>query len=270
MGEDALWENDMKKIWISAYCLLATALVAEDLPSFREEYLIEEKVDAEEEETFCQEKCTEEPAEECLEEICEEPTKRWGVEARVAWYYPLSGETRKFYDSPILGYQVEGMYQLCRRWQFFGRVAYLEKKGSAEIEVYGGGSSTQYCPRLVLESLDKSLRLRIFQAALGVQYEWCLPCSFSCSLGAGATYSWLWHKHGVEASHYSGYSWYSVGSKNEGMDHALGALIKGSISYDFTRCIRGTLFVDYSATKFSQHDFDFSTVAGGVGVGIYF
>lgn len=254
----------MKKIWIIAYFLLAIPLEAEDLGLLSEECVFQEKTDFQEETVLCQEEYVEKT-------VVEEGSKCWGIEGRVAWYYPLSEETRKFYDSPMLGYQLEGMYQLCGRWQLFARAAYVEKKGSAEIEVYGNGSATHCpCPRLVLESFDKSLRMRLLQAALGVQYEWKLPASFSLSLGAGATYSWLWHKHGVEESHYSGYSWYSVGSKNEGMDHVLGGLIKAHIGYDFTRCIRATLFLDYSVTKFSEHEFDFSTVAGGVGLGVYF
>lgn len=254
----------MKKMWMIVCCLLATAAQAEELSMILEDPVCEDEINMEEEALLCQEECVEAI-------ICEEETKLWGVEGRVAWYYPLSGETRTFYDSPMLGYQLEGMYRLCGRWQLFARAAYVEKKGSAEIEVYGDSSATHYyCPRLVLDSFDKHIRMRVLQGALGAQYEWKLPCSFSLGLGAGATYSWLWHKHGVEESHYSGYSWYSVGSKNEGMDHAWGGLIKAHVGYDLTRCIRATLFVDYSVTKFSQHDFDFSTVAGGLGVGVYF
>lgn len=251
-------------MWMIACFLVAISVNAEDLSLTSEEVRWEEQVYFQEETPLCQEQCVDEA-------ICEEQIKRWGVEGRVAWYYPLSGETRTFYDSPMLGYQLEGMYRLCGRWQLFARATYVEKKGSAEIEVYGDSSATHfYCPRLVLDSFDKHIRMRVLQGGVGVQYEWELPCSFSVGLGAGVTYSWLWHKHGVEESHYSGYSWYSVGSKNEGMDHAFGGLIKAHLGYDLTRCIRTTLFVDYSVTKFSQHDFDFSTIAGGLGIGVYF
>ena len=256
MAWDAILGIVMKKNWMIACYLLVLPLQAEEM-----EMICNQIIDPEEE-ILCQE--------ECVEEVCcEEPLKRWGIEGRIAWYYPLSGETRQFYDSPIIGYQIEGMYQLCGRWQLFARVAYIEKKGKAELEIYGKDSMT-HCPRLLVESFDTSLRMRIWQAVLGVQHEWMLPYSLSFSLGAGATYSWLWNKHGVEASHYSGYSWYSVGSKNKGTDHALGGVIKASLGFDFTRCVRAVLFIDYSATKFAEHDFDFSTIAGGVGLGVYF
>ena len=247
----------MKKNWAIACCLFFLPLQAEELGM-----LCEEKTECEEAVLLCQEECAEEV-------LCEEPIKHWGVEGRLAWYYPLSGETRQFYNSPMIGYQIEGMYQICGSWQLFARAAYVEKKGKAKIEIYGE-DSIKYFPRLLVESFDTSLRMRLLQAVLGMQYEWALPCSFSLSLGAGATYSWLWNKHGVEASHYSGYSWYSVGSKNKSMDHTLGGLVKASLGFDFTQCIRATLFIDYSATKFSEHDFDFSTISGGVGLGVYF
>lgn len=185
----------------------------------------------------------------------------WDIEGRISWAFPLCKRAREIYSTGIPFYQLEASYNLCNGWGVWANIGCLHRKGDAEIELSGCSDDCSACNAIRSElksELKRHTTLNLFQIGTGVKYTYDFNCNLSGYLGGGLTYSF-----------------FSITNKscfvnNKSKHGCLGGTIKSGLSYQFYRCWYATIFVDYSATKIHDHNFNFSTISTGFGVGTSF
>lgn len=170
----------------------------------------------------------------------------WGisVEARVAYFHPLSKKVRRIYGHGWADYQLEfskSLNRLCG----FGKWCCCDGFEDIDLRIWTGVSGFSKKGRSI--GFHDATTLQLIPINLGLKIFCPIFCNTEAFVGAAACYSLLRiHDHSPYVhQHIRKESW--------------GALLQSGITYHFCKWIYASLFFDYYFQRFHFHENWFSS-----------